>query len=83
MLFCVLFLFLGFCLVLLLYERLLILDNTRQPTRFSVTVDLLRKSMDWFLYDNGLRHERVKRAEKFRRGEDNSKEENIYVNSVL
>ena len=22
--------------------------------------DLLRKSMDWFLYDNGLRHERVK-----------------------
>ena len=21
---------------------------------------LLRKSMDWFLYDNGLRHERVK-----------------------
>ena len=23
-------------------------------------VHLLRKSMDWFLYDNGLRHERVK-----------------------
>ena len=23
--------------------------------------DLLRKSMDWFLYDNGLRHERVNR----------------------
>ena len=22
-------------------------------------IDLLRKSMDWFLYDNGLRHERV------------------------
>ena len=22
--------------------------------------DLLRKSMDWLLYDNGLRHERVK-----------------------
>ena len=21
---------------------------------------MLRKSMDWFLYDNGLRHERVK-----------------------
>ena len=56
MLFCVLLLFLGFCLLLLLYERLLILDNIRQPTRFSVTVDLLRKSMDWFLYDNGLRH---------------------------
>ena len=23
-------------------------------------VDVLRKSMDWFLYDNGLLHERVK-----------------------
>ena len=23
-------------------------------------INLLRKSMDWFLYDNGLRHERVK-----------------------
>ena len=23
-------------------------------------VDLLCKSMDWFLYDNGLRHERAK-----------------------
>ena len=23
-------------------------------------IDLLRKSMDWFLYDIGLRHERVK-----------------------
>ena len=24
------------------------------------SIDLLRKSMDWFLFDNGLRHERVK-----------------------
>ena len=24
------------------------------------SIDLLRKWMDWFLYDNGLRHERVK-----------------------
>ena len=24
------------------------------------SIDLLRKSMDWFLYDNGHRHERVK-----------------------
>ena len=23
-------------------------------------IDLLRKSIDWFLYDNSLRHERVK-----------------------
>ena len=28
--------------------------------------DLLRKSMDWFLYDNGLRHERVN-ANKYHR----------------
>ena len=26
--------------------------------------DLLRKSVDWFLYDNGLRHERVKGTRK-------------------
>ena len=24
------------------------------------SIDLLGKSADWFLYDNGLRHERVK-----------------------
>ena len=24
---------------------------------------MLSKSMDWFLYDNGLRHERVKQTE--------------------
>ena len=26
--------------------------------------NLLRKSMDWFLYDNGLRRERVKQADE-------------------
>ena len=26
-------------------------------------IDLQRKSMIWFLYDNGLRHERVKNLE--------------------
>ena len=25
-----------------------------------IYIELLRKSMDWFLYDNGLCHERVK-----------------------
>ena len=25
-----------------------------------ISLNLKRKSMDWFLYDNGLRHERVK-----------------------
>ena len=28
------------------------------------SIYLLRKSMDWFLYDNGLRHERVKQNQK-------------------
>ena len=26
------------------------------------SIDLQSKSIDWFLYDNGLRHERVKEA---------------------
>ena len=30
----------------------------------AVIIDLLRKSMDWFLYDNGLRHERGKQVIK-------------------
>ena len=29
-----------------------------------VIIDLLPKSMDWFLYDNGLRHERGKQVIK-------------------
>ena len=33
----------------------------RRPLSYkNQSTDLLRKSMDWFLYDNGLRHERVK-----------------------
>ena len=28
------------------------------------SIDLLRKSMEWFLFDNGLRHERVKNVGK-------------------
>ena len=27
-----------------------------------MTEAVIRKSMDWFLYDNGLRHERVKHS---------------------
>ena len=33
---------------------------------------LLGKSMDWFLYDNGLHHERVKESEKHTRNVHNS-----------
>ena len=33
----------------------------RRPLSYrNQSTDLLHKSMDWFLYDNGLRHERVK-----------------------
>ena len=33
----------------------------RRPLSYrSQTIDLRNKLMDWFLYDNGLRHERVK-----------------------
>ena len=34
----------------------------RRPLSYrNQSIDLLCKSMDWFLYDNGLRHERVNR----------------------
>ena len=37
----------------------------RRPLSYrNQSIDLQSKSMDWFLYDNGLRHERVKVANK-------------------
>ena len=34
--------------------------SRRRPLSYrNQSIDLLRKSMDWFLYDNGLRLERV------------------------
>ena len=37
----------------------------RRPLPYrNQSTDLLRKSMDWFLLDNGLRHERVKKKKK-------------------
>ena len=36
----------------------------RRPLSYrNQSIDFLRESMDWFLYDNGLRHERVKQFE--------------------
>ena len=44
-----------FCLMILLTL------SWRGPLPYrNQSTDLQRKSMDWFLYDNGLRHERVK-----------------------
>ena len=34
--------------------------SRRRPLSYrNQSIDLQNKSMDWFLYDNGLRHERV------------------------
>ena len=40
---------------------ILTLSGRRPLSYGNQLIDLLRKSMDWFLYDNGLRHERIKR----------------------
>ena len=45
---------------LLLWEKLLTLSWRRPISYRSQSIDLFRKSMDWFLYDIGLRHERFK-----------------------
>ena len=38
----------------------------RRPLSYrNQSIDLLRKSINWFLYDNGLRHERVKERKDF------------------
>ena len=47
-----------------LWTEVLTLSWQRPLSYRNQSMDLLRKSMDWFLYDNDLRHERVKRAEK-------------------
>ena len=41
-------------------ENISLTLSRRRPLSYrNQSIDLLRKSMDWFLYDNGLRHERV------------------------
>ena len=42
------------------WQSLLTLSWWRPLSYRSQSIDLRCKSMDWFLYDNGLRHERVK-----------------------
>ena len=42
------------------YQHALILSRRRRLSYRNQSIDLQKKSMDWFLYDNGLRHERVK-----------------------
>ena len=38
-----------------------IITKNKSPLSYrNQSTDLRSKSMDWFIYDNGLRHERVK-----------------------
>ena len=47
--------------VLARHPNLSLTLSWRRPLSYrKQSIDLLCKSMDWFLYDNGLRHERVK-----------------------
>ena len=46
-------------------QMLLTLSRRRPLSYRNQSIDLLRKSMDWFLYDNGLRLERVKEKPSF------------------
>ena len=45
----------------------LILSWRRPLSHRNQSIDLLFKSVDWFLYDNDLRHERVKMGKKWRK----------------
>ena len=44
-------------------ENFFLTLSRRRPLSYrNQSIDVLRKSMDWFLYDNGLRLERVNRS---------------------
>ena len=52
---------LSFICVSFFHSTLYLTLSWRRPLSYrNQSTDLLCKSMDWFLYDNGLRHERVK-----------------------
>ena len=49
-----------FCLT-----KILLTHSWRRPLSYrNPSIDLLGKSMDWFLYGNGLRHERVQQVQR-------------------
>ena len=55
------FIHLTYHFVLLPVNLSILTLSWRRPLSYrNQAIDLLRKSMDWFLYDMGLRHERVK-----------------------
>ena len=44
------------------FHKFLTLSGRRQLSYRNQSIDLQNKSMDWFLYDNGLRHKEFKSA---------------------
>ena len=43
------------------FELIVLTLSWRRPLSYrNQSIDLLRKSVDWFLYDNGLHHEKLK-----------------------
>ena len=49
------------------YEKIVNFFMTQSLSYRNQFIDLLFKSMDWFLYDRDLRHERVKGSRMFDR----------------
>ena len=48
------------------FNKLTLTLSWRRPLSYkNQSIDLQSKSMDWFLYDNGLRDERIKTFEYF------------------
>ena len=57
---------LSFICVSFFYSTLYLTLSWRRPLSYrNQSTDFLCKSLDWFLYDNGLRHERVKNEKCF------------------
>ena len=53
------------CMYLVQSKTMLTLSWRRPLSYRNQSIDLLAKSMEWFPYDNGVRHERVKRQNTF------------------
>ena len=51
---------LEYTILRLIYLASLTLSGRRPLSYRNQSIDLLHKLIDWFLYDNGLRHERIK-----------------------
>ena len=58
--------------------------SRRRPLSYrNQLIDLLRKLMDWFLYDNGLRHERVKRSPYIKKKKNENLDEFLFNENIF